>query len=537
MPPAAPSGPAELAVAFRKALSDAGLPDRELAFERPRQREHGDWATNIALTLAKPVGRPPRDIAATIIEHLAPPPDVERVEIAGPGFVNVHLSHGALEQVVRSAVRRGPAWGRTTGAEVVQRAQVEFVSANPTGPLHVGAGRWAAVGDAIASLLEATGWEVSREYYFNDAGTQMRRFGESVAAAMRNEQPPEDGYHGAYIGELAAELSDRPAGQVAEAAYRRMLEHITATLERFGVSFDEFFGERTLHESGAIERTIEQLRAGGLVYEADNATWLRTSDFGDDRDRVLIRASGEPTYFAADCAYLVSKLERGFDRCIYVLGADHHGYVKRLHAIELALGGDGSHVEVLIGQLVNFLRGGEPVRMSKRAGEMVTFDDLIDEVGPDAARYTFLRTSIDQTLDFDLAEVVRQDRENPVYYVQYSHARIASIMRTATERGVEPGSADDAPLHLLVHPTEDELIRRIGTFPEVVAYAARERAPHRVARYAEELAEAFHRFYTECTVLGDDPGLTTARYWLCVAARQTLVNALGLLGVSAPDRM
>ncbi|CAN5650372.1 arginine--tRNA ligase [soil metagenome] len=549
MPPAVPSGPAELTVAFRKAMADAGLPEQQPAFERPRQRVHGDWATNVALTLAKPVGRSPRDIAAAIVEHLALPADVDRVEIAGPGFVNIHLSHAALEQIVRGAVLAGPAWGRSAVREQAQRVQVEFVSANPTGPLHIGAGRWAAVGDAIASLLDADGFEVSREYYFNDAGTQMQRFGESVLAAMRNEDPPADGYQGAYIGELAQELQaeagDVPeagdvqaeAGDVPEAAYRRMLERITASLERFGVSFDQFFGERTLYESGAIDRTIERLRSAGHVFEADGATWLRTTQFGDDRDRVLIRASGEPTYFAADCAYLVSKLERGFDRCIYVLGADHHGYVRRLHAIELALGGDGAHVEVLIGQLVTFLRNGEPVRMSKRSGEMVTLDDLIDEVGPDAARYTFLRTSIDQSLDFDLAEVVRQERENPVYYVQYSHARIAGIMRTATERGVQPGAVDGAPLQRLVHPTEEELIRRIGEFPEMVEYAAGERAPHRVARYAEELAEAFHRFYTECTVVSDDQALTTARYWLCVATRQTLVNALGLLGVNAPDRM
>ncbi len=536
MPPAASSGPAELTVAFRKAMADAGLPDRQPAFERPRQRVHGDWATNVALTLAKPVGRPPRDIAAAIVRHLALPSDVDRVEIAGPGFVNVHLSHAALEQIVRIVVRRGSAWGRSAVRGQGHRVQVEFVSANPTGPLHIGAGRWAAVGDAIANLLDASGFEVSREYYFNDAGTQMQRFGDSVLAAMRNEDPPADGYRGAYIAELAQELESEP-GDVADAAYRRMLERITATLERFGVSFDEFFGERTLHESGAIDRTLERLREAGHVFEADGATWLRTTPFGDDRDRVLIRANGEPTYFAADCAYLVSKLERGFDRCIYVLGADHHGYVRRLHAIELALGGDGGHVEVLIGQLVTFLRNGEPVRMSKRSGEMVSLDDLIDEVGPDAARYTFLRTSIEQALDFDLAEVVRQERENPVYYVQYSHARIAGIMRTATERGVQPGTADDALLEGLVHPTEDELVRRIGEYPEVVEYAAGERAPHRVARYAEELAEAFHRFYTECTVLSDDPELTRARYWLCVATRQTLVNALGLLGVSAPERM
>ena len=542
MPAAPPTGPDQLALLFRRALAQAGLPEREPAFERPRQREHGDWATNLALTLAKPVGRPPREIAAAILEHLDAPPDVDRVEVAGPGFINVHLSHAALEQVVRAAVSRGEAWGRAPRLDPVRRANVEFVSANPTGPLHVGAARWAAVGDAIANLLDATGWEVTREYYFNDAGTQMELFGASVAAAMRGDPPPEGGYPGAYITELAEELAasrqvPQDDAEVAEAAYRRMLQRITTTLQRFGVDFDEFFGERTLHESGAIQRAVAWLREAGHVYEADGATWLRTTDFGDDKDRVLVRASGAPTYFAADCAYLMSKLERGFHRCLYVLGADHHGYVKRLHAIELALGLDGSHVEVLIGQLVTFVRAGQPVRMSKRTGELVTFDDLLEEVGTDAARYTFLRTSVDQALEFDLAEVVRQERENPVYYVQYSHARIAGIMRTATERGVVPGRVEEAPLERLTHDTEVELVRRIGAFPETVAYAAAGRAPHRVAHYAEDLAEAFHRFYTECQVIGDDTEVTRARYWLCVAARQTLVNALGLLGVSAPDRM
>ncbi|MDQ3030385.1 MAG: arginine--tRNA ligase [Actinomycetota bacterium] len=539
MPPPAPSGPAELTIAFRKALADAGLPDRQPAFERPRQREHGDWATNIALTLAKPVGRPPREVAATILEHLAAPDDVERVEIAGPGFINLHLSHAALEGIVRAAVRQGASWGRKNATAPVPSANVEFVSANPTGPLHAGHGRQAVLGDAIANLLDATGWKVTREYYFNDAGTQMRLFGESVAAATRGEEPPEGGYRGAYIAELAAQIasSSLDSQDVIESAYQSILQRIVATLQRLGVDFDEFFGERTLHESGALDRTVERLRTAGHVYETDGATWLRTTSFGDDKDRVLIRSDGTPTYFAADCAYLAEKFGRGYDRCIFVWGADHHGYVGRLKAVADAEGIGRDRVEFVVHQFVNLFRDGQPVRMSKRTGDLVTFDELIDEVGPDAARYTFLRFSSDVTIDFDIAEVVRQDRENPVYYVHYSHARIAGIMRTATERGVQPGTVDDAPLQRLLHPTEDELVRRIGEFPEVVEYAAGERAPHRVARYAEELAEAFHRFYTECTVISDDSELTTARYWLCVATRQTLVNALGLLGVSAPERM
>jgi arginyl-tRNA synthetase len=536
---AAPSGPAELGTVIRQALADAGLPDRTPTFERPRQRDHGDWATNVALTLAKPVGRSPREIAEMIVEKLVLPADVRSVEIAGPGFINIHLSHAALEQVVLACLARGDAWGRTSQGQG-RRANVEFVSANPTGPLHVGAGRWAAAGDAIASLLEATGWDVHREYYLNDAGNQLDLFGASVAAVVRGEEPPEHGYRGAYITELASDLdadAAAEAGQITEAAYRRMLERIKATMHSFRVDFDDWFSERTLHESGAVEEVVARLRTGGHVYEQDDALFLRTTDFGDDKDRVLIRANGRPTYFAADCAYMASKIARGFDLCIYLLGADHHGYVSRLQAISAAMQLTPGTIEVIIGQLVNLYREGAEVRMSKRTGEMVTFDELIEEVGPDAARYTFLRTSLDVTLAFDIAEVVRQDRENPVYYIQYSHARIAGIMRTATERGVVPKAPEEARLDLLTHDTEEELIRRVATFPETVAYAAKERAPHKIARFAEELAEGFHRFYTECQVVSEDEDLTRARYWLCVATRQTLINALGLLGVSAPDRM
>jgi arginyl-tRNA synthetase len=531
-------GPAELGALVRDALAAAGFPDREPAFERPRQREHGDWSSNVAMTLAKPLGRSPREIAQAIADVIERPPAVEAVEIAGPGFLNFRLSRIALHGIVLETVHRGESWGRST-ADAAQRINVEFVSANPTGPLHVGAGRWAAAGDAIANLLEATGHVVSREYYLNDAGNQLELFGASVRARMRDEDLPEGGYQGGYIEELASELSAAgiPDGEVTEAAYQRTLLRIRATMESFGVTYDTWFSERDLHESGAVERVIEELRERGHAYEEDGAIWLRTSDFGDDKDRVLRRADGRPTYFAADCAYMASKVARGYDRSIYMLGADHHGYVARLQAIARAEGLPERTVEIIIGQLVNLYRGGEAVRMSKRTGEVIMFDELIDEVGPDAARYTFLRTSLDVALDFDIAEVVKAERENPVYYVQYSHARIAGIMRNATERGVAPGLVDDVELGLLEHATELELIRRIGTYPEVVAYAAQERAPHKVARYAEELAEGFHRFYTECQVLSEDVELTRARYALCVATRQTLVNALGLLGVGAPDRM
>lgn len=533
--------PAALGVAVRSALDAAGLPDADPVFERPRNRDHGDWSTNVALALAKPAGRAPREVAQVIVEHLSAPEQVAAVTIAGPGFINFTLAHDALQEVVRDAVLRGPAWGRSPPPDPdrVRRVQVEFVSTNPTGPLHVGHGRWVAAGDAIAALLEATGWEVQREYYLNDAGNQLDLFGASIAAHMEDREPPENGYRGEYVAVLAAELraAGVPASDAAESGYQRMLLRIKETMRRARVHIDVWFSERDLHSTGAVTKAVERLRAQGHVYEQDGAVWLRTTTFGDDKDRVLLRADGRPTYFAADAAYLASKVDRGFDKAIYLLGADHHGYVKRLLAIGRAMGLADGHVEVLIGQLVNLLRDGVPARMSKRSGDLVEFDELIDEVGIDAARYTFLRTSLHVSLDFEINQVVRQDRDNPVYYVQYSHARIAGIMRTAAAQDVHGGEVEDAPLDLLTHPSELELIRRIATYPELLRHAAEERAPHKVARHAEELAEAFHVFYRDCQVVGDDEALTRARYWLCVATRQTLVNALGVLGVSAPDRM
>jgi len=527
-------GSEHLASIVRAALARADLPDRQPTFERPRRRDHGDYSTNVALTLAKPVGRPPREIAQTIVEHLGDVDGVERVEVAGPGFINFHLASDALTDVVRRIVAEGTSWGRSAAAGGTS-INIEFVSANPTGPLHMGHGRQAALGDALANLLEATGWKVTREYYFNDAGRQMRLFGQSVAAAATGEDPPADGYRGAYVAEVAREVVD--AGEmdnVIDAAYRRMLAHITGTLESMQVHFDVFFGERALHPDG-IKMALEALAT--QLYVADGATWVRTTDFGDDKDRVVIRADGEPTYFAADCAYMVNKFERGYDRLMYVLGSDHHGYVKRLLALADALGYGRDRVEVVMHQFVNLYRGGQAVRMSKRTGEMVTFDELLDEVGSDAARYTFLRYSGDVPIDFDLEAVVQADRNNPVYYVQYSHARIAGIMRTAREGGLDPDPVDTADLGLLRTSPEQDLIRVLSTYPEVVAIAAEERAPQRVTRYAESLAEHFHRFYTECKVVGPDHALSSARYWLVEATRQTLVNALGLLGVTAPNRM
>ncbi|MBW3606300.1 MAG: arginine--tRNA ligase [Actinobacteria bacterium] len=526
-------GPEQLAPVVRDALDRAGLPDRAPTFERPRQREHGDWSTNVALTLAKPVGRSPRDIAQAIIDHLGTVDGVHEIDVAGPGFINFHVARDALGDVVRQIVTAGAEWGRSQRASGA--VNVEFVSANPTGPLHMGHGRQAAVGDALANLLEAVGWDVTREYYFNDAGRQMRLFSDSVTAVSRGEEPPEDGYHGAYISDVVDEIErDGGTDDLGEAAYERILGRITGTLDAMRVHFDVFFGERALHPDG-VAKALAAL--GDHVYTADGATWLRTTSFGDDKDRVLIRSDGEPTYFAADCAYMADKFSRGFDRLIYVLGSDHHGYIKRLEAIADAFGYDRDRIEIVMHQFVNLFRGGAPVRMSKRTGEMVTFDELLEEVGTDAARYTFLRYSRDVPIDFDLEAVVQADRANPVYYVQYSSARIAGIMRTAHEAGLQPSNIDDADLALLDTDAEQELIRVLSTYPEVVALAADERAPQRIARYAERLAEHFHRFYTECQVVGDDRDLSTARYWLVVAARQTLVNALGLLGVTAPERM
>lgn len=532
----------DLAALVTGALADAGLPERTPTFERPRNPDHGDWATNVALTLAKEAGRPPRDIAAAIVERVASADGIAAVEVAGPGFINFRLEAAALGSLVRTVVAAGERYGTSDGLGG-RRINVEFVSSNPTGPLHLGHARWAAVGDALARILEAAGADVTREFYFNDAGAQMARFGASVQAAMRGTDAPEDGYHGDYITELAGELmaaavDPEDVEAVTEAGYAAMLERIKGTLARFNVRFDVYFGERALHQPDGIPALLDRLRDAGHVYDADGATWVRTTAFGDDKDRVVIRADGMPTYFAADIAYLEDKVaHRGFDTAMLILGADHHGYVRRLAAAEQALGHDGTHLEVLIGQMVNFMDGGVPARMSRRAGTLVFFDDLIDAVGTDATRYTLLRSSMDTTMDFDLAEVVRTERDNPVYYVQYSSARIAGILRTAAERGVDLGDVSDAATDRLDHPSEVELLRRMDTYPEVVAGAAADRAVHRVARYAEDLAEAFHRFYVDCQVVGDDAELTRARLWLCVAARRTLVNALDLLGVSAPERM
>ena len=518
--------------------------------ERPKNREHGDYATNVAMQLAKPAGCPPREVAEIIAGRLRSASGVARVDVAGPGFLNITLDAAAQGELARTIVEVGDGYGRTETLRG-QRINLEFVSANPTGPVHLGHTRWAAVGDSLRRLLEAAGADVTSEHYVNDAGVQMQRFGESLYAAATGRPTPPEGYAGDYIGEVAKELTaahpellDLPEEQ-AVAAFREqglqlMLAQMRESLERFGVHFDVWFSERTLHEGGLISEAIERLRGQGHVFESEGAVWLRTTDFGDDKDRVLIRSNGEPTYFAADAAYYLNKRSRGFDRCVYMLGADHHGYVGRLRAIAACAGDDPARtLEVLIGQLVNLVRAGEPVRLSKRSGDIITLDELVDAVGVDAARYSLARSSTDSPLTLDIEAITRQTADNPVFYVQYAHARLASLQRHAAELGVDRGSAFNP--ELLDHPRENDLLATLGEFPRVVASAAELREPHRVARYLEELAGTYHRFYDACRVLpqGDEEAtdLTRARLWLCEATRVVLANGLALLGVSAPDRM
>ncbi len=518
--------------------------------ERPRNPEHGDYASNIALQLGKKVGLSPRELAAAVAKNLQKTPGIDAVEIAGPGFLNVRLSAGATGALARIVVEAGRAYGRSD-ALAKEKINLEFVSANPTGPVHLGHTRWAAVGDALGRILSAAGADVTREHYINDAGVQMARFGESVRAAANNRPTPPDGYPGEYIQDIARKIvAENPdilnktdeEQQIAfqQEGYTAMLKEMQDSLERFGVHFDVWFSEKTLHDGGAVEHALDELRKQGHVFEADGAIWLRTTEFGDDKDRVLIRSNGEKTYFAADAAYYINKRERGFDRCIYMLGADHHGYIGRLKAIAACAGDDPQrNIEVLIGQLVSLLRGGEPVRLSKRAGTLITLDELIEVVGVDAARSSLARSSTDSPLTLDIEVITRQKNDNPVFYVQYVGARTASVARNAAELGLHRTDTFDAGL--LVHEKELDLLKALGDFPAVVATAAELREPHRVARYLEELAGSYHRFYDNCRVLpqGDEPITETnrARLWLNDATRQVIVNGLDLLGVSAPERM
>ena len=546
-------------------LSLAVVPDS--AVERPRDRSHGDWASSVALRCAKEAGMAPRDVASIVARHLGETDRVASVEIAGPGFINIRLSNAALDDIAREARNAD----RTYGSSLVgqgTKVQVEFVSANPVGPMHVGHGRWAALGDAMANLLAHTGHEVEREYYINDAGNQMDIFGASVAARYlelcgQSVEFPADGYAGAYIVEIAREIRDDegdawvdadPAERelhFRERSYAQVLAHLEHVLHEFGVDFEVWFSERRVHQVAAdgsteITRAIDTLREAGYIYEHEGALWFRSTDFGDDKDRVLVKADGAYTYFAADIAYHKDKFDRGFDRVIDLWGADHHGYIARLKGAVAALGHPGK-LDIVIGQLVNLFRGGQAVRMSKRTGEMVTFEELVADVGVDAARYWFLRRSSDQQVDFDIDLATERSADNPVYYVQYAYARICSIIRKAY--GADPDDvaavdglaaeriAADTDLTPLTEPAELDLIRKLGELPEVVEGAARDLAPHRLTTYAEDLAATFHHFYAHCRVMDDDAAIASARLYLADATRRVLRTTLGLLGVSAPERM
>jgi len=529
-----------LAEAVRNALVALAvdpLPE-QISLERPANRDHGDWSTNVALASAKRAGRNPRELAAQLVEHLQanPPAHVDTVELAGPGFVNFRLAPTWLHDVLIEVIDGGVAGYARPDLGHGERVNVEFVSANPTGPVHAGHARGAAHGDALARLLERTGHVVTREFYINDRGVQMQRFGESLAARKAGAEPPEDGYQGQYIIDWAAGMPDDidPVVWGEERAIADQREVLGA----FGVAFDEWFSEMTLVESGAITETLAALVDRGVAYEADGATWLRATDYGDDKDRVLVKSDGEFTYLLPDIAYHRDKFSRS-DRLINVWGADHHGYVVRMKAAMASLGEDDGRLEVEIVQLVDLLKDGEPMKLSKRAGTVVELRDIIDEVGADAARLTYLLQSIDSRQTVDLAEVASQGMDNPVFYVQMAHARIHGIARKAAEAGHVRGPLDDADLSLLVHERELDILRSLSELPEVVTIATRDRAPHKVTTWVRELAGAVHGFYHDCYVIGDgiDPELTRSRLWLVESARIGLSIGLDLLGVSAPESM
>jgi arginyl-tRNA synthetase len=525
----------------------AGVP-ASVTVERPRQKGHGDYATNVALQLAKPAGMPPRDFASLVAERLGSADGIAGVEVAGPGFLNITVDAGAQGAVADDIVTAGAAYG---GSEEggKQKVNVEFVSANPTGPVTLASARWAAVGDTLSRLLEASGYQVSREYYFNDHGAQIDRFSRSLLASARGEPTPEDGYPGQYISDVAAQVvaqhPEAPGFPDDEAleAFRQygveiMFDEIKQTLADFRVPFETYFHENDLYESGATDRALERLRELGNIYEKDGAVWLRTEKYGDDKDRVIVKSDGHGAYISGDAAYYLDKRERGFDRCIILLGADHHGYVGRMMALCAAFGDEpGVNLEIIIGQMVNLLSHGSVVRMGKRSGNIITLLDLVDAIGIDAARYALVRNHIETNLDIDLDLWAKATSDNPVFYVQYAHARVSSILRNAADLGLEPASHPE----LLTHEKEGELLRALAELPRVVAAATALREPHRVARYLEDTAASYHRFYDNCRVLpmGDEEptDLHRARLRLVEATRIVLANGLGLLAVTAPDRM
>ncbi|MFM5904324.1 MAG: arginine--tRNA ligase [Microbacteriaceae bacterium] len=550
--------PTELSVAIARSLAalqaagalGAGELPSEVVVERPKNRDHGDWATNVAMQYAGKFGTNPRALAQLLADEISKLPEIEKVDIAGPGFINITLSAAATGSLAQQIVESGASFGGSSQFAGMNM-NLEFVSANPTGPIHLGGTRWAAVGDSLARILESQGAKVTREYYFNDHGAQIDRFARSLLARARGLAAPEDGYGGQYIQDIA----DRVLAETAEdilalpdeeaqerfraAGVELMFAEIRESLHDFGVDFDVYFHENSLYESGAVDRAITRLRENGHLFEQEGALWLRSTDFGDDRDRVVIKSDGDAAYIAGDLAYYLDKRGRGFDRCIYMLGADHHGYVPRMMAMCSAFGDQpGVHLEILIGQMVNLVRDGEPVRMSKRAGTVVTLEDLVEVVGVDAARYALVRSSINSQLDVDLAQLEKQTNDNPVFYVQYAHARTAQVAKNAASLGVDRSEFDPA---LLQHPSEEELLAQLIELPRVVAQAAEFREPHRVARYLEDVAGAYHRWYDNCRVtpMGDAPVETIhrTRLWLNDAAGVVLRNGLSLLGVDAPERM
>jgi len=528
-----------------------GTVPESIPLERPKNRDHGDYASSIALQLAKPAGKNPREVAAMLKADLESLAEVSAVDIAGPGFINITLNRASQADLVRTILTAQEKYGRGVALAGV-KINLEFISANPTGPLHLGHTRWAAVGDALGRVLTAAGADVTREFYINDRGNQMDLFGQSVQAAALGQPIPEDGYKGEYIADLAKEvLAQNPAItaladdlrliEFRETAYQLQLKDQQRVLDTFNTHFDVWFSERSLHDGGSVEHGVEKLRLQGHVFEVDGATWLRTTDFGDDKDRVLVKANGDLTYFSSDTAYYINKRERGFDICIYMLGADHHGYIHRLKATAACAGDNPEYnIDVLIGQLVKIMEGGEEVKLSKRAGTIITLEELVEKVGVDAARYTLIRYPVDTPMVMDIDVLKRNTNENPVYYVQYAHARIAAVLRNAAELKIPAGLENFDPAQLS-HDRENELLGSLAEFPRIVAGAAELREPHRIARYLEELAGVYHGFYADCRVLpmGDEPisAIHSARINLCAATLQVLKNGLDLLGVSAPERM